>query len=419
MARANSFVSKKTARSILSALLAPEDVRRLEFLRAVLLCGFPGSGKSTVGYLLSTIYGFERFSTDQIRMKELYPGQKHRQASEHEQVMTARHLVYEELARRVGKAVQAGKRVVVDGTNLDEKRLMILGAILSAASAEQVAFIVFKTPEWIMRQRFLQKSEEEMRKWWSVYKYWRGYMKKGNASFPTESMFPRIRLMQVRRYALKTFDWVPDIKLILWDVDGTFYRFTSRLENPVDKLFIQAFTKAFGKTPRDSKREFWQRYKDLGSKTRVLNSVGLDGKAEVARMSVKIPFETLLKRDKRLAKTITSLGQLKHVILTNTTRAVTDRKLKALGLKQDLFDEILVTHEAPYLKPEPKLFSWAAKKMGVKPEQILAVGDREQTDILPAKKVGMRTAYVWGKSREADVSFATVYEVAELFGKEV
>jgi FMN phosphatase YigB (HAD superfamily) len=72
-----------------------------------------------------------------------------------------------------------------------------------------------------------------------------------------------------------------------------------------------------------------------------------------------------------------------------------------------------------FLKPDPKAFLYAAKKARVKQEQVLAVGDREETDIVPAETAGMRTAMVWGVSRLADVSLKTVYEVAELFGTEV
>lgn len=218
---------------------------------------------------------------------------------------------------------------------------------------------------------------------------------------------------------MKIFDWVPDIKAILWDLDGTLYKFTPALRKAFGQKTLRLFERATGKKGRELERLYWSTYKKIGSNTKVLDSVGLDGKEEVAKIGDSIPFERLLSKDEKLLRMIRSLKQLKHVVLTNADRRVTERKLRALGLPKTLFAEVLVTHEAPYIKPDPRLFRWAAKRIGLKPEQILAVGDREQADILPAREVGMRTAYVWGKSREADVSFGSVYEVAELFGQEM
>jgi len=100
----NNQVSKQTAQTVLRALLSAEDIRKLPYIQAVMLSGLPGSGKSTVARLLNTCYGFERFSTDQIRTKELYQGQHHRKASDNDKVMISRYMVYEELA----KAIQQG-----------------------------------------------------------------------------------------------------------------------------------------------------------------------------------------------------------------------------------------------------------------------------------------------------------------------
>ncbi len=421
MKQKNNFISKKTSRSILQVLFAPQDIKKFEYLRAVILCGLPGSGKSTIAQLLDTCYGFERFSTDQVRTQELFKGQEHRVGRAHERVMAARFLVYEELARRLVRVLVTGKRVVVDGTNMDEKRLIILGGILAQVPVEQVAMVVLKPPEWIMRRRFLEQGESrEAKNWWGVYKYWRRYVKEGKATFPTGASFPRVQQIQVRRYSIRTFDWVLQIKAILWDVDGTLYKNIPKFKKLIDqKLFISAFAEKLGIGKKEGEKKFFEIYKKLGSKTQVLNSVGLDGKALISKFENEVDFGAYLKKDKRLLKTIRSLVHVRHFILSNAGREGTRRKLIALGLPENLFEGILVTHDAPYLKPDPRVFTWAARKTGFSAGQLLAVGDREATEIIPAKQVGMRTAYVWGVSKEADVSLPTVYEVAELFGKEI
>lgn len=415
----NNFISKRTAQSVLKALFSPEDFKRLEYLRAVILCGLPGSGKSTVGRLLITCFGFERFSSDHIRVKELFKGQEHRLGKQHEVVMASRFMVYEELARRVGRALSQGKRVVVDGTHMDDKRLVVLGGILSQVPVEQVEFVVLKPPEWIMRRRLIKESNEGAKEWWSIYKYWRKYMKEGKASFPTEKTFPRIRQIQVRRYAIRTFDWVPEIKAILWDMDGTLYKNIPQLSKVLRNRAIRAFADAKKVSGKKGKSLFLKQYDKLGSTTRVLNSAKIDGKSFFERTWGQIEIENHLRLDKKLKIMFRSISHLKHYILTNSGKKDTMRKISALGLSEKNFEGILPAYETRYLKPDPRLFEWAARKIGKPRSAILAVGDRETADIMPAKKAGMRTCYVWGVSQDADVSLPEVYEVAGLFGKEL
>lgn len=55
-----------------------------------------------------------------------------------------------------------------------------------------------------------------------------------------------------------------------------------------------------------------------------------------------------------------------------------------------------MTGRAPRVlgKPEPAMFQAALARLGVRPEQALMIGDRLDTDILGAQRVGMRTALV-------------------------
>jgi FMN phosphatase YigB (HAD superfamily) len=47
-------------------------------------------------------------------------------------------------------------------------------------------------------------------------------------------------------------------------------------------------------------------------------------------------------------------------------------------------------------KPDPAIFSLAAERLGRDPETILMVGDSFERDILPAKQIGMKTAWLEG-----------------------
>lgn len=47
-------------------------------------------------------------------------------------------------------------------------------------------------------------------------------------------------------------------------------------------------------------------------------------------------------------------------------------------------------------KPDPAIFSFAAERLGRDPETILMVGDSFERDVVPAKEIGMKTAWLEG-----------------------
>lgn len=73
-------------------------------------------------------------------------------------------------------------------------------------------------------------------------------------------------------------------------------------------------------------------------------------------------------------------------------------------------------------KPSPTLYEFALEKLGVQPEETLAVGDRLETDILGGQRAGLRTALVLSgiASREEGVAWMPkidliVSELGDLF----
>lgn len=65
---------------------------------------------------------------------------------------------------------------------------------------------------------------------------------------------------------------------------------------------------------------------------------------------------------------------------------------KLLRMKIALFfDGVFVSDELKVSKKDPAFYRKIVKKIKARPEECLMVGDREDRDILPAKKVGMKT----------------------------
>lgn len=56
-----------------------------------------------------------------------------------------------------------------------------------------------------------------------------------------------------------------------------------------------------------------------------------------------------------------------------------------------LFDVVVISETVRLFKPDPAIFQYALDQAGVLPGEAVFVGDRPDNDILPAKKLGMKT----------------------------
>lgn len=85
-------------------------------------------------------------------------------------------------------------------------------------------------------------------------------------------------------------------------------------------------------------------------------------------------------------------GRLVVAIVANQERAVLDA-LHRDGLA-DLVDVWGISAVVGHEKPSPEFFHWALDQAGVAPEQTVHVGNRLDTDVRPAKALGLATVWV-------------------------
>lgn len=128
---------------------------------------------------------------------------------------------------------------------------------------------------------------------------------------------------------------------------------------------------------------------------RTASNLGLD----TAELEVLVA-EWMIRRPTRWISTFRRSGLLKEIAdfraLGGRTALVSDyparQKLRALGAEA-LFDVVIANGEAggpPRIKPSPDGYLRAAARLGVRPEQCLVIGDREDADGLAARKANMR-----------------------------
>lgn len=214
--------------------------------------------------------------------------------------------------------------------------------------------------------------------------------------------------------------WLDKIKVIIWDVDGTFYQYTDKIRNSCNGCIVEKVSKHLDIEIGEAKKIFWQKYYQIHSHTLALDELGLDGKAVTDEcFQQKIPG--FLKKDERLIEMFSKLSNYDHYILTNSKMVDTENKLQALGVKKSFFKGFFNAFEMEFVKPDVRVYEEVLKKIDVRAENCLMVGDRVDTDLVPAMKVGMRSCLVWDASTslsineiKVDVSLESVYEISEM-----
>lgn len=211
---------------------------------------------------------------------------------------------------------------------------------------------------------------------------------------------------------------IEKIKVIVWDVDGTWYRFSNGLiGEEIDKRC--AVISEVLNIPFDKAKELEEEtVKKVKSHTKAVSIItGLSINKVLDMVQSKIDRAKFLGKDEKLSEMFEKLSWLKHGIVSNMRMQSLLKTMDILGVDRRIFDFIILPEETGVTKPDLKPFMLALQKTGLEPSEHLFVGDREEVDIVPAKKVGMQTCYVWGESEIADTSISNLYEIVELLAR--
>ncbi|MBR9707401.1 MAG: HAD family hydrolase, partial [Candidatus Diapherotrites archaeon] len=88
---------------------------------------------------------------------------------------------------------------------------------------------------------------------------------------------------------------------------------------------------------------------------------------------------------------------LKIALITNSIE-VRDM-LKRMKLIK-YFDEILISSEVGLIKPDPKIYELAMKRLNVKPSECIMIGDDINRDIVPSRKLGLTSILIHRSPRK-------------------
>ncbi len=156
---------------------------------------------------------------------------------------------------------------------------------------------------------------------------------------------------------------------------------------------------------------FWQNLSDVQLKTSLggvrtamwlsaLRSVGVDDLASAERCAAD--YNRFRKDELQIWPGVRELlaelrrDGLRLALLTNGFAETHREKIAQLDLG-DAFDELFIADEVGMVKPDPRLFRYACKQLGVEPAAAAMVGDRYERDIAGAAEAGLYT--VWLNAR--------------------
>jgi polyol permease family/HAD superfamily hydrolase (TIGR01549 family) len=182
-----------------------------------------------------------------------------------------------------------------------------------------------------------------------------------------------------------------DIDLILFDLGGTIYD---------DDTYTRALLRAVRHlNPGVKEEDFWALYdaergRSAGSlRTAIANRFVQGDRSKLVALAKRYweyPASALYQDVKPTLTVLAS--KFKLGLVANSGEAAL-RALRRDGL-HDLFDVIALADFVGVEKPDTKIFLYALEKAGVSPHRAVHAGNRLDSDIRPAKSIGLRTIWV-------------------------
>lgn len=84
----------------------------------------------------------------------------------------------------------------------------------------------------------------------------------------------------------------------------------------------------------------------------------------------------------------------KLALITNVLPHTTAERVREIlqnAQIPDVFEVVVVSSEVGFSKPDPRIFNIVLKKLDIKPEEAVMIGNIISTDIFGANRVGMKT----------------------------
>ncbi|MGM9799335.1 MAG: HAD family hydrolase [Muribaculaceae bacterium] len=96
------------------------------------------------------------------------------------------------------------------------------------------------------------------------------------------------------------------------------------------------------------------------------------------------------------SETLAALAEKYPMVLVSNFYGNVEEVLRDFDIRK-YFNGIIESAVVGVRKPDPRIFMLGVVALGLKPEEVLVVGDSLRKDILPARSIGCKTAWIKGK----------------------
>ena len=219
------------------------------------------------------------------------------------------------------------------------------------------------------------------------------------------------------------------IKAILWDIDGTILDFIRAEHAAIKKCFevFQLGDCTDEMIARYSKinKGYWEklerkeitkpellvgRFKDFFAGENIITDCAKEFNKEYqVRLGDTICF---CDNSYELLKGLK--GRVKQYAVTNGTKIAQDKKLSKSGLV-DVFDDIFISEEVGYEKPDVRFFEHVWAKIGAyRPDEVMIVGDSLTSDMKGGNNAGIVCCWYNPKKVPNTKNLKIDYEIENL-----
>ena len=205
-----------------------------------------------------------------------------------------------------------------------------------------------------------------------------------------------------------------DPKLIIFDFDGTILSNPDFYRDVYSKSLEKIISKKRGKNGLEVLSNCRKNFGGKGELALFALNIPF---ADWAEMLIDAPLETISPAPE-LVSQMKKLNAIK-IIYTGSPIKMVHRVLEKIGFSIRDFDLIMGWSEPEYFpvkwSSSPLIFEKIMAQFKCKPDQTWAVGDDWDTDLMPAKAIGIKTVQIKKQSGKTDLYFDSVQEFLNNF----
>lgn len=214
---------------------------------------------------------------------------------------------------------------------------------------------------------------------------------------------------------------------IIFDIDDTLFDFSMTEKNAFHKAFVEFGIPAGEKEYRTKYNEISKPlWRDLEQGLITLAELGVErfrrlfreyGLELDAQQFNRVYLEYLGKEVHLMpgaAEICSSLADCRLAVITNGFGEVQKSRISGSSLN-NAFEQIIVSEEAGFQKPDKEIFDYAFSKLGLTDKRkVLMVGDSLTSDIQGGINYGIDTCWFNPQKKENTLGLNPTYEIREL-----